>query len=594
MTAQEALKTYFGYSSFRPMQEDIVNAVISGRDTLALMPTGGGKSLCFQIPTIVMASLSGDTEDREQRGGVGLCLVVTPLIALMKDQVENLRKRDIHAAAIYTGMSSDRQQQVLDNCQYGPYRFLYVSPERLESEAFRRRLSYLPICLVAVDEAHCILQWGYDFRPSYLNIAKVRECLAPSPYKNMPVPVLALTATATPQVADDICLRLSLEGEEVPDWKVFKQSFARENLCYIVRRCADSADKTRQLVNILNKVQGSAIVYVRNRKRTAELCEILVREGIDADYYHAGLDSYTRTLRQQHWKDYGVQPEGKRVIVCTNAFGMGIDKPDVRSVIHFDLPDSPEAYFQETGRAGRDGKEAYAVLLFAADDAGKMKKRVIDTYPPEEFIQIVYQKLSDYFVVGEGSGWGHSFTLHLDDLCRVMHLPVLQTYSALHLLDNAGFIAFQEEHETQPRVRINVPPYQLATYKLTAAQNDLMQTLMRKYTGIFTDLQYLYEQVTEDMHQTLVSLAQRRIITYIPRTVANTVTYTQPRVDKVWLPKRVYEERQQAYVERIKAMTEYATQTSFCRRQLLLSYFGETDAPLCGKCDVCRKKNKTS
>ena len=593
MTPLEALRTYYGFNSFRPFQEEIVGSVLSGKDTLALMPTGGGKSLCFQIPAIVMASLSGDDDDKEMRGGLGLCLVVTPLIALMKDQVENLRRRDIHAAAIYTGMSSEKQEQVLDNCQYGPYRFLYVSPERLESESFRRRLGYLPVCLVAVDEAHCISQWGYDFRPSYLNISKVRECLSASPYSGEKVPVLALTATATPDVAEDICNRLSVDGEQAKDWKIFRQSFARDNLSYIVRYCSDAADKAEKTLSLLRKTVGSAIVYVRNRKRTVELAAWLIENGVDACFYHAGLDTDTRMQRQQQWKDYQPdRPDTTRVIVCTNAFGMGIDKPDVRVVIHFDLPDSPEAYFQEAGRAGRDGKDAFAILLYAKDDAGKAKKRIKDTYPPLQFVQKVYQSVSDYFVIGEGSGLGHSFTLHLDDLCRVMRLPVLQTYSALRLLDNAGLISFQEEHETQARVRINVPPSVLTTYTLNGDQKDVMQKLMRTYTGIFTDLQYIHESVSQRLHETLVSLAQRHIITYLPRTVANTVTYTQPRQGEIWLPDAVFSERENNYARRIKAMTEYASQTSFCRQQLLLSYFGETDAPVCGKCDVCRQKEK--
>ena len=578
MTALEVLHKYFGYECFRPLQEEIINSVSAGKDTLALLPTGGGKSLCFQIPALMAAEESGE----------GLCLVVTPLIALMKDQTENLRARGIHAAAIYTGMSHDRQQQALDNCQYGPYRFLYVSPERLESPDFRRRLALLPITMIAVDEAHCISQWGYDFRPSYLRISEVRGLLPPSPYTGRRVPVLAVTATATPEVAEDIQRRLSMQGEE-PQWNVFRQSFSRKNLSYIVRRCADSRAKTEQLLHILQRVPGSAIVYVRNRKHTEELAQVLQNGGIEAQFYHAGLTTAERTLRQEAWKQYGgTGSGGTRVMVCTNAFGMGIDKPDVRIVLHFDTPDSPEAYFQEAGRAGRDGKTAYAVLLYAPEDKGKMRKRIADNYPPKEFVEKVYHNTSDYLCVGAGSGEGHTFALHIDDLCRVMHLPVLQTYSALHLLSQAGYIDFQEEQETQARVRLNASRQEMADYRLSAAQQELIQRIMRNYPGVFTDLQYVHEDINNEEHELLAGLAARHIITYIPRTRACAITYVQERQTEIRLSPETYEKRVESYTERLRAMSEYAGQSRFCRQQLLQHYFGEDDAEPCGTCDVCR------
>ena len=561
MTAKEALKTYFGYSDFRPSQAEIIASVLSGRDTLALMPTGGGKSLCFQVPTMVMAS---ENENRR------LCLVVTPLIALMKDQVENLEARGIQAAAIYTGMNYDRQRVALDNCLYGPYHFLYCSPERLESEDFKKRLKDLPIGLIAVDEAHCISQWGYDFRPSYLNIQKVRETLPD-------VPVLALTATAPPEVVTDIQQRL---GFSEPN--VLRKSFRRENLQYIVRR---TEDKQQQIAHILSRVPGSAVVYVRNRKRAQELSEWLrvTVDGLQVDFYHAGLTTKERNKRQEAWKS------GKtRVIVATNAFGMGIDKADVRVVIHHDLPSTIESYYQEAGRAGRDGKTAYAVLLYNDQDKAKARKRVGDNYPPKEFIEKVYHNTCDFLQVGQGSGYGHTFTLHMDRLCQVMHLPVIQTYSALQILTQAGYIHFEEEHETQPRVRINIPRQQFGEYNLSSAQVEMLDKLMRHYSGIFTDLQYTREGDDPNAHEVLVSLAQRGILTYIPRSIGCSLTFTRDREADIYLSPMVYDDRQERFVRKLHAMVEYAEQTQFCREQLLLAYFGENDAPACGHCDVCR------
>ena len=622
MTAREALKTYFGYDDFRPLQEDIVQSVLDGRDTLALMPTGGGKSLCFQVPTMVMN---------------GLCLVITPLIALMKDQVENLRRRDIHAAAIYTGMSYEQQKTALDNCMWGPYHFLYVSPERLESEEFRERLARLPICLIAVDEAHCISQWGYDFRPSYLKIAEIRDLVArracgledaslqngsTAAYslKTGLVPILALTATATPDVVDDIQERLAFRQKNV-----LRKSFLRSNLSYVVRETNKKAD---EIVHILSRVPGSAIVYVRNRQRAQELATYLNEKGLSADFYHAGLSSKERSAKQEAWKTWTPAQSAERrvescrivqnsvelsssennnttphyttlhhttlirVIVATNAFGMGIDKPDVRVVIHHDLPDTIEAYFQEAGRAGRDEQKAFAVLLYdPTTDKAKARKRVADNYPEPDFVSNVYHKTCNYLGVGADSGQGATFFLNVYDLCAKMHLPVIPTYSALHMLSQMGYFSFDEDQEIQPRVLLRVQRRELDNYNLTDAQMALLESLMREYTGIFTDLQYV-RNIDENTHKLLVSLAEKRVISYVSRTVANVLRFTVNRQAEIRVPETFYTQRKNHYVSKLKAMVEYADNQQYCRSQLLLSYFGEHDAAACGTCDVCRQINK--
>ena len=602
MTAHEALKTYFGYDDFRPLQAEIVQSVLDGRDTLALMPTGGGKSLCFQVPTMAMN---------------GLCLVITPLIALMKDQVENLRRRDIRAAAIYTGMSYEQQKTALDNCMWGPYHFLYVSPERLESEEFRERLSRLPICLIAVDEAHCISQWGYDFRPSYLKIAEIRDLVARKAcgledaslqngstaaysLKTGLVPILALTATATPEVVDDIQERLAFREKNV-----LRKSFARPNISYVVRESNKKAD---EIVHILHRVPGSAIVYVRNRQRAQDLAAYLQEKGISADFYHAGLSSKERSEKQEAWKKFRGRSHGElqdgskvayrleakgeetRVIVATNAFGMGIDKPDVRAVIHHDLPDTIEAYFQEAGRAGRDEQKAFAVLLYDPSDKTKARKRIADNYPEEQMLHDVYHKTCNYLGIGADSGQGATFFIDMFDLCKKMHLPVFPTYSALHLLSQMGYFSFDEEQEIQPRVRLRISRRELEEYRLNEAQNELLEHLMREYTGIFTDLQYVHK--LDDKHQELVALAQRRIIDYVPRTKANVLRLTVNRQAQIRIPQDFYHERKNHYANKLKAMVEYAENQHYCRSQVLLSYFGENDAPTCGTCDICRANTK--
>ena len=588
----QTLKKYWNYDNFRPLQAEIIQSILDGHDTLALMPTGGGKSLCFQVPTMVMN---------------GLCLVITPLIALMKDQVENLKKRDIRAAAIYTGMTYEQQKTTLDNCMWGPYHFLYVSPERLESEEFRERLSRLPICLIAVDEAHCISQWGYDFRPSYLKIAEIRDIIANNVASNSSqrasnnqVPILALTATATPEVVDDIQERLAFREKHV-----LRKSFSRANLSYVVRQTNKKAD---EIVHILNRVSGSAIVYVRNRQRTQEIAAYLNENGISADFYHAGLTSKERSAKQEAWKS-----NLTRVIVATNAFGMGIDKPDVRVVIHHDLPDTIEAYFQEAGRAGRDEQKAFAVLLYdPSQDKAKARKRIADNYPEEEFLHTVYHKTCNYLGVGADSGQGATFFLDVYDLCRKMHLPIIPTYSALHLLSQMGYLTFDEEQEIRPRVMIRVQRRDLDNYTLTADQAELLEGLMREYTGIFTELQYikggqqscsLGDASLENggnaaycfeakRHELLVSLAQKGIISYVPQTIANVLRLTVNRQAEIRVPEHFYTGRKTHYVEKLKAMIEYADNQQFCRSQLLLSYFGEHDAETCGTCDVCRLRAK--
>lgn len=593
MTAQEALKTYWGYDDFRPLQAEIVESVLAGHDTLALMPTGGGKSLCFQVPTMVMD---------------GLCLVITPLIALMKDQVENLRRRNIQAAAIYTGMSYEQQKTALDNCMWGPYHFLYVSPERLESEEFRERLARLPICLIAVDEAHCISQWGYDFRPSYLKIAEIRDLIksfkvskfqstnietaagvkqatmSHETLQPFPVPILALTATATPDVVDDIQERLAFREKNV-----LRKSFARPNISYVVRETNKKAD---EIVHILNRVPGSAIVYVRNRQRAQELAAYLQEKGISADFYHAGLSSKERSEKQEAWKigEKAMRREGEkpgtRVIVATNAFGMGIDKPDVRVVIHHDLPDTIEAYFQEAGRAGRDEQKAFAVLLYDPSDKTKARKRIADNYPDEETLHNVYHKTCNYLGVGADSGQGATFFIDMFDLCKKMHLPVFPTYSALHLLSQMGYFSFDEEQDIQPRVRLRVSRRELEEYRLNEEENSLLEHLMREYTGIFTELQYVRK--LDDKHQELVALAQKRIIDYVPRTKANVLKLTVNRQSNIHIPQDFYNQRKNHYANKLKAMLEYAENKHYCRSQVLLAYFGENDAHTCGTCDICR------
>ena len=569
MNAQEALKTFFGYESFRPMQYEIIESVLQGRDTLALLPTGGGKSLCFQIPAIVKE---------------GLCLVITPLIALMRDQVGQLKQRGIQAAAIYTGMSWDEQRTAMDNCRFGPYRCLYISPERLQSEAFRKQLLTLPICLIAVDEAHCISQWGYDFRPAYLQIGALRQTDAWSE-----VPILALTATATPTVADDIQEQLHFRERNI-----LQTSFVRPNLSYIVRY---TDDKQAQIVHILNRVEGSAIVYVRNRLRCKQLSEWLnmqLGDGVST-YYHAGLTSMERTTRQQAWTSGRT-----RVMVATNAFGMGIDKPDVRIVIHHDMPDSIEAYFQEAGRAGRDEKRAFAVLLYHPSDKATVIQRIPNNFPEPEFVDRVYQTLCNYLTIGLGSGLDHNFALDFNQFCSDAHLAFMPTYSALQLLTQAGYIIYQDEEDVRPRTQIIVRKEELYNLSETPFQERLLTLMMRRYTGIFADPIYInLSRLAEDLqsnefaiNQSLVAMAKRRIIKYIPAHRISHVYFPLERQEDVYLKPEIYLLRKETYEHRLTAMIDYAENLQFCRSQVLLGYFGEITVSPCERCDVCLAHKK--
>ncbi len=561
------MRQYWHYDNFRLLQAEIIESIGTGNDTLALMPTGGGKSLCFQVPTMAME---------------GLCLVITPLIALMKDQVENLHTRDIFAEAIYTGLTHKEIMDILDKCQFGNRKFLYVSPERLESKDFRQRLVQLPICLIAVDEAHCISQWGYDFRPAYLKIADIRKSLPD-------IPVLALTATATPQVVEDIQNRLLFRRHNV-----LQKSFERKNLHYVVRT---TDDKLSQLVHILQRVGGSSIVYVRNRQKAKDIADYLSHENISATYYHAGLTHQEKTLRQQAWKTGQA-----RVMVATNAFGMGIDKPDVRTVIHLDLPDTLEAYFQEAGRAGRDEQTAYAVLLYNKTDKTKAAKRIQDNYPPPDFIKKVYEAVGNWLEVGIGSGLNHTFVFPFEKFCIDRQLPFLPTFSAIQLLQQAGFLNYIEETETQPRVQFLMTREQLYSMAICKEQDELVNILLRTYTGIFSEFVYINdnriaEQLSTNTHEVnriLVELAHEHIIQYIPRRKTPYISYPLERQELryVTIPQNIYEERRKLYKQRIEAMVEYAEQEQFCRSQLLLSYFGQTDSLPCGQCDVCLKKKR--
>ena len=564
MNYVEVLREHFGYDSFRSIQEDIIRSIGSGRDTLGLMPTGGGKSITFQVPALAMP---------------GVCIVVTPLIALMKDQVAKLRERGIKATAVYSGMSRDNIVAALDNCILGGYKFLYVSPERLSSDIFLTKLRRMEVSFITIDESHCISQWGYDFRPSYLAIADIRKQLPE-------VPILALTATATPEVVDDIQDKLLFRAKNV-----FHMSFERKNLNYIVR---STDNKEAELLHILTRMEGSAIVYVRNRDKTREIAKMLVEQGISASFYHAGLDTRDKDKRQQQWTEGTL-----RVIVATNAFGMGIDKADVRLVIHYEMPDSPEAYYQEAGRAGRDGLTAYAVLLYAPDDKRKLTRRISDNFPEKEFIRNVYERLGYYYQMAVGDGMGCRYDFDLNDFCRAYRLPLMQTDSALRLLTQAGYIHYQEEEEHTSRLRFIIPRDELyRRYDISETSDQVIRTLLRLYSGVFSDFVFIDEKYISEMsgieleplYESLLSLGRARVVQYIPRRTCPAVTFTQKRIDtsRVIISPAVYEERREKYALRIEAMKEYALSDKQCRSRLLLRYFGERSALPCQQCDNCR------
>ena len=566
MNYQSLLKQYWGYDDFRGIQREIIESIGSGHDTLGLMPTGGGKSITFQVPALAQE---------------GTCIVITPLIALMKDQVDHLLRRGIRAAAIYSGLTHEEIIVTLENCIFGNVRILYVSPERLSSELFQTKLRHMRVSFITVDEAHCISQWGYDFRPSYLEIAKIRK-LVPD------APVLALTATATPAVVKDIQDKLTLKTERT--FNVFRMSFERTNLTYVVRH---TTDKRKELIHILSSVKGTAIVYARSRRRTKEFSEMLNEAGIPATFYHAGLDTTVKDERQQAW-----QHDQVRVMVSTNAFGMGIDKPDVRLVIHIDCPDSIEAYFQEAGRAGRDGFKAYAVLLYNDADERKLEKRIADTFPEKDYIRQVYEHLAYFYQIGVGSGYNHTFEFNIDKFCHTFrHFPI-QVDSALKILNRAGYIEYTEEQDNQARVMFTIGRNDL--YRLentTPNEEKIITALLRNYGGLFTDYNYIDEsfiasQTQLEPHQvymTLKGLSQRHILHFIPQKKTPYIRYTQRREDMehIMLPPAVYEERKRQYEERIHAIIKYATNDQVCRSRQLLRYFGEDDSHDCHLCDVC-------
>ena len=575
---REVLQKYWGYDDFRGIQREIIESIGSGHDTLGLMPTGGGKSITFQVPALCSE---------------GTCIVITPLIALMKDQVQHLRHRGIRAAAIYSGLSREEIITTLENCIFGGVTILYVSPERLSSELFRTKLRHMKVSFITVDEAHCISQWGYDFRPSYLEIADIR--------KDLPgIPVLALTATATPTVVQDIQDKLSnpldprhpeISRPSCPSsFNVFKMSFERKNLAYVVRR---TTDKRQELIHILESVKGCAIVYARSRRRTKEVAELLCEAGISATFYHAGLDTSVKDQRQRDWQEDKV-----RVMVATNAFGMGIDKPDVRVVLHIDCPDSLEAYFQEAGRAGRDGKKAYAVLLYNDADHRKLDKRISDTFPEKDYVRKVYEHLAFFYQVGVGSGYHATFEFNIDKFCHAFrHFPI-QVDSALKILNRAGYIEYTEEQDNQARLMFTISRNEL--YRLenvTPNEEKVITALLRNYGGLFVDYNFIDEGFIasqcslqpQQLYMILKNLNEKHILHFIPQKKTPYVRYLQRReeTENVQLLPAVYEERKKQFRDRIEAMMAYATNDHVCRSRQLLRYFGEEDSHDCRQCDVC-------
>ena len=559
----DILREYWGYDDFRGIQREIIESIGAGRDTLGLMPTGGGKSITFQVPALASE---------------GICVVVSPLIALMKDQVYHLTRQGIRSAAVYSGMSREEIIATLENCIFGGIKILYVSPERLSSDLFQNKFRKMNVSFITVDEAHCISQWGYDFRPTYLQIAQIRQ-LKPD------APILALTATATPKVVKDIQKQLAFKEENV-----FQMSFERKNVAYVVRK---TENKREELVHILSSVGGCSIVYVRSRKRTKEIADILKSNGISSTFFHAGLEPSVKDERQNAWQNDEV-----RVIVATNAFGMGIDKPDVRLVIHYDCPDSLEAYFQEAGRAGRDGNKSYAVLLYNNGDSRKLEKRIADNFPEKQFIIDVYNNLAYFFQVGVGSGKGYTFDFDIDLFSRTYkHFPVVVD-AALKILENAGYIHYETDPDAKARVRFLLQRNELYRLdNLSPHEECVITALLRCYGGLFTDFVYIDEGLIakeadldkQQVYLNLRSLGQKRIIQFIPTKKIPLITYMQHREAEEYLviPPEVYEERKQQFAHRIQTMKLYATNDEICRSKQLLYYFGEADAGDCGQCDVC-------
>lgn len=565
---QEILQKYWSYSDFRELQEDIITSLYEGKDTLGLMPTGGGKSLTFQVPVMALE---------------GLCIVVTPLIALMKDQVDNLKNKGIKALAVYSGMSNDEIQTAYDNAIFGDFKFLYLSPERLNSPLFLKKLSLMKVCAVVVDEAHCISQWGYDFRPAYMQIASIRQLLPNTPF-------LALTATATPKVVNDIQERLSFKEKNV-----FKKSFERQNLVYLVRQ-VDS--KESELLKILSKMQGSIMIYVRNRKKTKEIATLLQSNGFSADYFHAGLSHKEKQIKQDLWKNNEIP-----IIVCTNAFGMGIDKPDVRLVIHIDLPNSIEEYFQEAGRAGRDEKKSYALILTHKSDKSKLLKRIQDEFPEKEFIRKVYDSLSYYYQIAEGYGTDKYYQFQIGKFCKTYKYPILPTHNALKILSLAGYLDYQDIVDFKSQLMFLVTRQELYVHQLSDKIDAVIKTVLRLYTGVFADLVAIDEEeiasqnqmTRQEVYEALVYCTRIHLISYIPSSKVPLISYLIPRIESKYLniKDEIYTNRKNMYTDRLKSMYDYVNQSIFCRSRVLLQYFGEQDIKDCGQCDICleRKKN---
>ncbi|WP_300975634.1 ATP-dependent DNA helicase RecQ [uncultured Muribaculum sp.] len=563
----DILKRYWGYDSFRPRQEEIIMSVLDGRDTLGLLPTGGGKSLTFQVPAMVFE---------------GITVVVTPLISLMKDQVDNLRAAGIRAVCLHSGLSRAEHRLALDRCRLGKAKLMYVSPEKLQSATFIDQLRSMDVSFLVVDEAHCISQWGYDFRPSYLKISLIRELFHD-------IPVLALTASATPVVVDDIMDKLGFKERNV-----YARSFSRDNLSYIVR---NDFDKERRLISVLTNTSGSAIVYVRSRRRTREIADMLVRNGISADYYHAGLDATEKNEKQNNWKTDGV-----RVMVATNAFGMGIDKPDVRTVVHYDIPSSLEEYYQEAGRAGRDGKEAFAVLLVSRADKGRLTRMLSEMFPPKDFIRRVYELAGNFVNVAVGDGYNSVYEFNFALFLKTYDLPPLTTRSAMRLLTQAQYFEFVEEVTMQSRVMITANKSELYSVKLDEAGERVFNMLLRSYTGLFADFVYINESVIarradvdeQKVYETMLQLSRMHILQYVPRKSTPYLYYTTSRElpKYIDMPRSVYEEQYKRLKERIEAMKRFSFGDDDCRVNVMLRYFGEKPEEPCGKCDVCRTRKR--
>lgn len=568
---EKILKKYWGYDSFRPLQRDIIESVMSGRDTLGLMPTGGGKSITFQVPGMAFDS--------------GLTIVVTPLISLMKDQIDNLRQRGIKAVMLNSGMNTRETRVAWERLANGKARFLYISPEKLRNPRFLDELRRLPVRLIVVDEAHCISQWGYDFRPSYLKIAGLRKV-------HPGVPVLALTATATPVVAQDIMSRLEFR----PGHKMFKMSFSRDNISYLVR---ESENKMADILHMLSRTEGCAIVYVRSRRKTREIAEFLSVSGISAEYYHAGLTYEMKTERQNRW-----QRNETRVMVATNAFGMGIDKPDVRLVVHSDFPPSLEEYYQEAGRAGRDGKTAYAVLLASKNDKATLRRKLTQTFPPRDEIRKIYERACNFMNLAIGEGYEQLIEFDFELFCETFHMQRQQVLAAFHLLSQAGYLDYIEETESNSRVMICVDREELYHTGASANADKVLACLLRQYPGLFSDYVYINEPKIsretgldqETVYNALLELNRRKILIYVPRRRTPFISVTTSREESryVEIGRNIYEDRFEVMSQRVEAIIDYAYNDSNCRVSRMLNYFGEKESRPCGHCDVCRRSTKSS